>query len=364
MDLDGDGKPDMDENGNKLYTLTVSNGTGGGRYPAGKKVSIQAGAAPDGAGFTHWSSTNAEVIFNDATKSSTTLTMPAADTTVVSNFAGYYRLDVVYGSGSGSYPAGAKVEIKAVDAPQGRSFASWRSSTSGLTIENSRKQTTTVTMPKSNATVTATYMDNGSLSGNSTNKNNNNGTKVQITKPGIPNKDKASAYVSGSSDNFIVKISESAEATDAVQKALQAKYPDMTRVKYFAMDISLYDATGTRKITDTTGLKINITIPIPEALKEYAGNNKIAAVVNGQIEDLAPKFVTIDGVPCISFTATHFSPYTVYVDTANLTVTNTLDATPKTGDGIHPKWFLSLGLACISMILFLKKDKKYVTKLS
>ncbi len=364
VDLDGDGKPDMDENGNKLYTLTVSNGTGGGRYPAGKKVSIQAGAAPDGAGFTHWSSTNAEVIFNDATKPSTTLTMPAADTTVVSNFAGYYRLDVVYGSGSGSYPAGAKVEISAVDAPQGRSFASWRSSTSGLTIENSRKQTTTVTMPKSNATVTATYMDNGSLSGNSTNKNSNNGTKVQITKPGIPSKDKASAYVSGSSDSFIVKISESAEATEAVQKALQAKYPDMTRVKYFAMDISLYDATGTRKITDTTGLKINITIPIPEALKEYAGNNKIAAVVNGQIEDLAPKFVTIDGVPCISFTATHFSPYTVYVDTANLTVTNTLDSTPKTGDGIHPKWFLSIGLACISMILFLKKDKKYTTRLS
>ena len=363
-DINGDGIPDYDENGNRLYTLTVSNGTGGGRYPAGKKVSIQAGAAPDGAGFTHWSSTNAEVIFNDATKSSTTLTMPAADTTVVSNFAGYYRLDVVYGSGSGSYPAGAKVEIKAVDAPQGRSFASWKSSTSGLTIENSRKQTTTVTMPKSNATVTATYMDNGSLSGNSTNKNSQNGTRVQITKPGIPNTDKASAYVSGSSDSFIVKISESAEATDAVQKALQAKYPDMTRVKYFAMDISLYDATGTRKITDTTGLKINITIPIPEALKEYAGNNKIAAVVNGQIEDLAPKFVTIDGVPCISFTATHFSPYTVYVDTANLTVTNTLDSTPKTGDGIHPKWFLSIGLACISMILFLKKDKKYTTRLS
>lgn len=363
-DIDGDGKPDFDENGNKLYTLTVSNGTGGGRYPAGKKVAIQAGAAPDGAGFTHWSSTNKDVIFNDATDVSTTLTMPAADTTVVCNFAGYYRLDVVYGSGSGSYPAGAKIEISAVDAPQGRSFASWRSSTSGLTIENSRKQTTTVTMPKSHATVTATYMDNGSLSGNSTTKKDNSGTKVQITKPGIPNKDKASAYVSGSSDNFIVKISESAEATDAVQKALQAKYPDMTRVKYFAMDISLYDATGTRKITDTTGLKVNITIPIPEALNEYAGNNKMAAVVNGQIEDLPPKFVTIDGVPCISFTATHFSPYTVYVDTANLTVTNTLDSTPKTGDGIHPKWFVSIGLASISIILFLKRDRRYTTKLS
>ena len=44
---------------------------------------------------------------------------------------------------------------------------------------------------------------------------------------------------------------------------------------------------------------------------------------------------------------------TIYVDTGNMTVsTGTLDSTPKTGDGIHPKWFLSIGLACISIILF------------
>ena len=33
------------------------------------------------------------------------------------------------------------------------------------------------------------------------------------------------------------------------------------------------------------------------------------------------------------------------------------DTTPKTGDGIHPKWFLSIALACISLILFMKRDK-------
>lgn len=365
QDSDGDGVPDYDANGNKLYKLTVSNGTGGGTYAAGTRVSITAGPASDGAGFANWSSTNKDVIFNDATKPTTTLVMPASDTTVVANYVGYYRLDVVYGSGSGSYPAGAKVTISAVDAPQGRSFASWKSSTTGLTIENARNKTTTVTMPKGHATVTATYMDNGTLNSSGSGSNSSsNGTQIIITKPGISDTNKASAYVSGSSDGFIVKISESVEATDAVQKALQKKYPDMTRIKYFAMDISLYDATGTKKITNTTGLKINITIPIPDALREYAGNNKIAAVVNGEIEDLAPKFTTIDGVPSITFTATHFSPYTVYVDTSNITFSNTLDATPKTGDGIHPKWFLSIGLASISMILFLKKDRRYVSKIS
>jgi len=83
----------------------------------------------------------------------------------------------------------------------------------------------------------------------------------------------------------------------------------------------------------------------------------VGAVVNGNVlEDLNCKFTTVDGIPCVTFTATHFSPYTIYVDTSNLSV-NTLDSTPKTGDGIHPKWFVSIALACISLILFMKRDK-------
>jgi hypothetical protein len=98
-------------------------------------------------------------------------------------------------------------------------------------------------------------------------------------------------------------------------------------------------------------------MPIPDALRQYAGNNKVGAVVNGvQLEDLACKFTTVDGIPCISFTATHFSPYTIYVDTGNLTV-GTIDGSPKTGDPIHPKWFIALALAASSLFLFLKRDK-------
>jgi hypothetical protein len=124
------------------------------------------------------------------------------------------------------------------------------------------------------------------------------------------------------------------------------------------MDITLYDSTGQSKITDTTGLSITITLPLPDSMTQYAGNNKIASVANDKLESLSAKFTTISGVPCITFTAEHFSPYVIYVDTNNLTAGTISDATPKTGDGIHPKWFLSMGLACISVVLFMKKDKK------
>ena len=254
-----------------------------------------------------------------------------------------------------------KVAISAVEAPQGRKFASWKIKEGQPTIEDSKKATTFITMPTGNVKISATYMDTGKNSVSSNTASSSNNTSVIITKPGISDKDKASAHVSGSSDNFIVKISESLDAADEVQRALQKKYSDMSRIKYFAMDISLYDAKGENKITNTDGLKVNITIPIPDALREYAGNNRVGAVVNGELETLNPKFTTINGVPSISFTATHFSPYTIYVDTGNMVVSDTLDSTPKTGD-IHPKWFLSLGLACISIILFTKRDRRYTIK--
>ena len=138
------------------------------------------------------------------------------------------------------------------------------------------------------------------------------------------------------------------------------KYSSLDKILYFPMDITLYDSTGTKQITDTTGLSINITLPIPDSMATYAGNNRVATVKNGRLEELPVTFKTISGVPCISFTATHFSPYVIYVDTANLNANIVIDSTPKTGDGIHPKWFLSLGLLCISIVLFLKKDKQQV----
>lgn len=370
IDVNGDGIPDYDKDGNKLYTLTVTGGNGSGRYIAGQKVSIMATGGSTGSMFANWSSSNTNVIFDDATKTTTTLIMPASDATVIANYTGQYRLEVKYGSGSGSYAAGTKVTISAVDAPTGKKFYRWTSSTAGLTIESSTSTTTTITMPAANATVEATYSNTGAAGTGGTGGTattgtpSNNKTSIIITRPGISDTDQASAYVSGSTDGFIVKITETAEATEAALRALQNEYGDMTPIKFAAMDITLYDSTGNTKITDTTGLKVNITMPIPDALRAYAGNNKIAGVVDGALDKLGVKFVTMNGVPCMSFTATHFSPYVVYVDTGNLAAGDVLDTTPKTGDGIHPKWFLSIGLASISMILFLKRDPKYKTKLS
>lgn len=295
---------------------------------------------------------------------------PGAGTPGAQNSNQQYRLTVQNGSGDGAYRAGTSIIITADAPPAGQRFDRWTSISNDFNITSATSSITTITMPSHDLTIVANYTgassngsgnntnNNNNQTSNTANGNNNQGTTVDITKPGISNGDLASAVVQGSTDNYVVKISDTAEARAAVEAALINEYGSLNNLRYFAMDISLYDSTGTTKIQDTSNLAINITMPIPDELRQYAGNNQVAGVVNGNVLDkLSPRFTTINGVPCISFTATHFSPYTVYVDTSHLS-SSVADYTPKTGDLIHPKWFLALGLACVSMILLLKKDKK------
>lgn len=309
---------------------------------------------------------------------------------------GDYSVKVINGGGSGKYDEGDVVTIQAYDPQPGYEFEKWTSTYDDLTFSTETSLKSGFLMPKSNVVVTANYKYVGGETTNTTtttppkgtvtaaassntgsvrnatgssnqsggSSGNGNGNTVQVNRNGISDTSLASATVNGSTDNFVIKITEDGQATAAVAEALRNEYGSLENIRYFAMDISLFDETGATEITDTSGLSVTITLPIPDELRQYAGNNKVGAVTGGyQLEKLPPKFTTVNGTPCVTFTATHFSPYTVYVDTANLS-DGAYDATPKTGDAIHPKWFLAVGLALISAVLFLKKDKKEDLKLA
>ncbi|MBQ8138024.1 MAG: leucine-rich repeat protein [Lachnospiraceae bacterium] len=287
----------------------------------------------------------------------------------------YYTLTVVNGSGSGSYPAGTQAIIVANEPETGRQFGSWTISPDNTVIASKGLSATVITMPSENVTVTANYIaktsgggSSGSGSGSGTGttptpSKTSSGTTVVIEKNGLSNTGVVSAVVNGSSDNFTIKITEQSAASEAVLKALQAQFGDVNKIMYFPMDISLYDASGDKKITDTTGLTVTITLPLPDSLIPYGGNNKVAAVVNNQLDILSPKFTTINGVDCVTFTCTHFSPYVIYVNTEQISLAGDnsngpSDQTPKTGDGIKPKWFLATGLAAIGVFFFVWNDKR------
>ncbi|MSR64499.1 MAG: DUF5050 domain-containing protein [Verrucomicrobiae bacterium] len=170
------------------FALTVNSGSGSGSYTNGQVVGITANAAPAGQVFNQW--TGATVA--NPSVSSTTLVMPASNTTVTATYVVVppvtFTLTVNSGSGSGAYTNGSVIAILANDPPAGQVFDQW----TGATVANPLVASTTLTMPGSNATVTATYkalppvtftltVNSGSGSGSYT-----NGQVVAITANAAP----------------------------------------------------------------------------------------------------------------------------------------------------------------------------------
>lgn len=122
--------------GQSTYTLTVNGGTGSGSYAAGTTVNISA-AVPSGKRFSGW--TGAAVA--DPGSASTTLIMPARNTTVTANFQSISSGDGGSGGSGGSSggggsggggPAAHPVETPSADG--GKVTASHKSAAVGTTV--------------------------------------------------------------------------------------------------------------------------------------------------------------------------------------------------------------------------------------
>ena len=164
-----------------LYTLSVSNGIGGGAYTNGQKVAITANAPLAGTIFDRW--TGATQYVASVTSTNTTVTMPATNISVSATYVNIYTLTVVNGSGGGSsYTNGQQVAIAANAPPAGTIFGRWTGDTAYLASVTSPN--TTVTMPGANISVSAIYINiytltvtNGTGSGSSY----TNGQQVAVT---------------------------------------------------------------------------------------------------------------------------------------------------------------------------------------
>jgi uncharacterized protein Usg len=163
-----------------VYTLTVNSGSGGGSYTNGQRVAISADAPAAGKAFERWTGDVQYVA--SVTSAATTVTMPAANITLMATYVDVYTLTVNSGSGGGSYTNGQRVAISANAPAAGRIFDCWTGNVQYVSSVTSA--TATVTMPASSIALTATYSNlyynlavvNGSGSGAYT-----NGQKVTIS---------------------------------------------------------------------------------------------------------------------------------------------------------------------------------------
>ncbi len=134
------------------YTLAVVNGTGDGNYIAGAVQAIVADAPATGKVFSAW--TGATVA--SASSASTTITMPAAATTVTATYVDgpSYVLTVNSGTGDGTYVTGTVVTVVADTPAAQKVFDAW----TGTAVADASKPSTTIAVTGTSA-VTATYAD-------------------------------------------------------------------------------------------------------------------------------------------------------------------------------------------------------------
>ena len=144
--------------GSTTYTLTVTDGTGGGAYLPGTVINIVANAAPSGQVFDKWVGQTEPPIGNIYLPN-TVIIMPFTNTEITATYRDQgttqYSLTVTNGDGDGIYLPGVVVNLVADIAPANQVFDKWVGQTTY--IANINLPNTTIRMPFSSVTVIATY---------------------------------------------------------------------------------------------------------------------------------------------------------------------------------------------------------------
>ncbi|MHC4717274.1 MAG: InlB B-repeat-containing protein, partial [Planctomycetota bacterium] len=138
------------------YGLTVNDGRGGGDYPEGAVLAVDA-YEKSGFAFDQWTGDTTHLA--DAHDPTTTLIMPAADVEITATYvpaASGYTLTVINGNPDGVYAPGWVVRIDA-EIRTGYVFDRWVGDTDN--VDDVTSWMARLTMPAADVTVTATYLE-------------------------------------------------------------------------------------------------------------------------------------------------------------------------------------------------------------
>ena len=155
----GKNKDDNKDDPPATYSVTVTNGTGGGEYAEGATVKITANAPETGKEFTSWTINGVSV--DDKTKAEITFTMPANAVTATANYGDKAYLFALENCTADKESAkfGEQVTFTA-DEVIGKRFDSWNiKGVDDLTGLDLTKSPLTITMPANDINVAAVLED-------------------------------------------------------------------------------------------------------------------------------------------------------------------------------------------------------------
>lgn len=272
-----------------------------------------------------------------------------------------HGITVTNGTSTGTdFYKGEDVAITAGEAPTGKVFDKWTSSTTGVTFTDATKESTTFKMVDTAVTVVATYKDKpitpppaqnaGKVDkGDTVTKEGTPVTELKNTvddlKESILTKEEKDEIAAGSDPKIYLEVVDITDNVDSSDKfKVEAVKADNTLGMY--LDISLWVKVGdnaSHKVTTSDG-KMKISIKIPETLinKSATRTYRIVRIHDGKSTIIDGTYDETTGT--FTFETDKFSTYAlVYSDKGETTdtpksetkvetKTDVKSGNPKTGD--------------------------------
>lgn len=303
------------------YPLTINSGSGDGTYAAGAKVAISADPPSSGQVFDKWTGDTAYLA--STTSSSATVTMPSTAVILTATYKAKpvvtYNLTVTNGSGDGSYAAGAAVNIIANTPIAGKVFDKWTGSIAYIADANAAS--TTVTMPSSSITLTATYKAMPTYYGLTVNNGSGSGSYVSGTKVSVEaiSPDTGKVFDKWTGDtSYVSSISSVAAVVTMPSRAitLSATYREVSTGNY---SLSIIGGSGAGYFA--SGDKVTISADVPT-------NGKIFEKWTGDTSYLSSVFTS---TATVTMPAKGITLVAVYGDASDATYLLTING--GTGGG-------------------------------
>lgn len=188
---------------------------------------------------------------------------------------------------------------------------------------------------------------------------------ISMARNGAYYEEEDPAYYSlpGNNEKFVLDIFKDSYVNIAVKDAYKRIYGDTVPNNMTTYSIFLTDKKSKVRISKFGKQTVPVSLELPDNMPT-TNLHVICLDEYSQLEDLPFSVSVRNDKFYVNFEASHAGSYGLYAFNSTAVSQYDLDESPDTGDRIHPKWFLSIGLMAIgcAMLLIRGKGKQKIVK--
>ncbi len=161
----------------------------------------------------------------------------------------------------------------------------------------------------------------------------------------------------GNTDKYVLFITKDEAVNPEIKEAYKRIYADTVPGNISTYEISVKEEDSEVYLSKFGKQTLEILIKLPDNMPT-TNLHVICTDEDAQLEDLGFSVITVDNELFVQFEISHTGHYGLYSFNSTAVSQYNLDTSPDTGDRIHPKWFLALGLFSLGLALIFIKAQE------